>query len=81
MNIIIFIYNLYFLITEKEPFSIINIQINNIFIFTIKEFFKLKENKIKKTKLLVKLKKEFIIKISLIFNNYILIQNSNYIKL
>ena len=36
-----FIYNTYFLIIEKKLFSIISIQINNIFILIIKEFFKL----------------------------------------
>ena len=75
------IYNLYFLITKKKFFSIINIQINNILILIIKKFSKLKENKLKKIKFLTKPKKKLTIKTLLIFNNYILIQNSNYIEL
>jgi len=68
-----FIYNLYFLITKKKFFSIINIQINNIFILIIKKFFKLGKNKLKKIKFLIKLKKTLTTKTLLIFNNYILI--------
>ena len=75
------IYNLYFLITKKKLFNIINIQTNNTLILAIKKFSKLKKNKLKKTKFLVKPKKKLITKTLLIFNSCILIQNSNYIKL
>ena len=68
-----FIYDLYFFITKKKSFSIIGIQINNILILAIKEFSKLKKNKLKKVKFLAKPKKKLITKIFLIFNNYILI--------
>jgi len=76
-----FIYNLYFFITKKKFFSIINIQINNIFILIIKKFSELEENKLKKIKFLVKPKKKLTTKTFLIFNSCILIQNGNYIEL
>ena len=72
---------MYFLITKKKFFSIINIQIDNILILITKKFSKLEKNKFKKTKFLAKSKKKLTIKTFLIFNNCVLIQNNNYIKL
>ena len=72
--IITFIYNLCFLITtKKEVFSLIGIQIDNILILILKEFSVLKDNKLNKTKFLIKLKEVLVLETLLIFNGYMLI--------
>ena len=54
-------------------FSLIKIQINNIFILVLKEFLVLENNKINKIKFFIKLKEALVLKTPLIFNRYILI--------
>ena len=49
-------------------------QTDNILILVLKEFSVLKDNKLNKTKLFIKLKEALIPKTPLIFNGYILIQ-------
>ena len=71
---IISIYNPCFLITtKKEVFGIIGMQTNNILILILKEFLVLKDNKLSKTKFLIKFKEALVLETLLIFNRYILI--------
>ena len=66
-------YNPYFLIITKEVFGLVGISTNNILILILKEFLVLKDNKLSKTKLLIKFKEALALKTLLIFNRYILI--------
>ena len=54
-------------------------QTDNILILVLKEFSVLKDNKLNKTKFLIKLKKALALKTLLIFNGYILTQYKNTI--
>ena len=73
LSIIISTYNPYFLITtKKEVFSLVGIQTNNILILALKKFSVLEDNKLNKTKFLVKLKEALVPETLLIFNRYIL---------
>ena len=58
--IIIFTYNPYFLITTKEVFGLIEMQINNILILVLEEFLDLENNKFSKAKFLIKPKKALV---------------------
>ena len=49
-------------------------QTNNTLILVLKEFSVLKDNKLSRTKLLIKLKEALVLKTPLIFNRYILTQ-------
>ena len=71
---IISIYNPYFLITtKKKVFSLIKMQTDNTLILALEEFSVLKDNKLSKTKLLIKPKEALAPETLLIFNRYILI--------
>ena len=71
--ITIFTYNPYFLIITKEVFSLVGIQTDNTLILTLEEFSVLKDNKLSKTKLLIKFKKALVLETLLIFNGCVLI--------
>ena len=72
--IIIFTYNVYFLIIiKKEAFGFVGIQTDNTLILVLKEFLALKDNKFNKAKFLIKLKEALVLETLLIFNGYILI--------
>ena len=70
---ITFTYNPYFLIIIKEVFSLIGMQTNNILILALKEFSVLEDNKLSKTKFLIKPKEALALKTPLIFNRCVLI--------
>ena len=72
--IIIFTYNLCFLITtKKKVFGLVGMQTNNILILILKEFSVLKDDELNKTKFFIKLKEALILETPLIFNGCVLI--------
>src|SRR6266576_5462457 len=76
------IFDPYFLITTTGTlFRIISIQTNNIIILRDNQFLTLKENKLVKVNLIVKLKEKLNLIILLLFNRYILSLNENFIAL
>ena len=80
--IIIFIFNLYFLITTTGTlFGIISIQTNNIIILGDNQFLTLKEDELVKVNLIVKLKEKLNLIILLLFNKCILFLNKDSIAL
>ena len=80
--IITFIFNPYFLITTIGTlFGIISIQTNNIIILKDDQFLALKENKLVKVNLIVKLKEKLNLIILLLFNGCILSLNKDSIAL
>ena len=66
-------YNPYFLIITKEIFSLIGMQTDNTLILALEEFLVLKDNKLNKTKFLIKPKEALALKTPLIFNGCVLI--------
>ena len=71
---IIFTYNLCFLITtKKEVFGIVGMQTDDILILILKEFLVLEDNKLSKTKFFIKPKEALVLKTPLIFNKCVLI--------
>ena len=77
-----FIFNLYFFITIIGTlFGIISIQTNNIIILRDNQFSALKEDKLVKVNLIVKLKEKLNLIILLLFNRYILFLNKDSIAL
>ena len=77
-----FIFNPYFLIiTIGTLFGIISIQTNNIIILKDDQFLALKEDKLVKVNLIVKLKEKLNLIILLLFNRYILFLNIKSITL
>ena len=71
---IISTYDPYFLIiSKKEVFGLIGMQTDNILILVLEEFLVLKDNKLSKTKFLIKPKEALALETLLIFNRYILI--------
>ena len=77
-----FIFNPYFLITTIGTlFGIISMQIDNIIILKNNQFSALKEDKLVKVKLMVKLKEKLSLIILLLFNGCILSLNKDSIAL
>ena len=80
--IITFIFNPCFLITTiGTPFGIISMQTNNIIILKDNQFSALKEDKLVKVNLMVKLKEKLNPIILLLFNGCILSLNKDFIAL
>ena len=74
------IYNPCFLIiTKKEVFGFIGIQINNILILILEEFSVLKDNEFSKAKFLIKFKEALAPETPLIFNGCVLTQYKDII--
>ena len=79
---ITFIFDLCFLITTiKTPFRIISIQTNDTIILGDDQFLALKEDKLVKANLIVKLKEKLNLIILLLFNRCILSLNKDSIAL
>ena len=77
-----FIFNPCFLIiTMGTPFRIVSMQINNIIILEDNQFSALKEDKLVKVNLIVKLKEKLNLIILLLFNGCILSLNKDSINL
>jgi len=75
-------FNPYFLIiTTETPFGIIGMQTNNIIILGDDQFLALKEDKLVKTNLIVKLKEKLNLITPLLFNRCILSLNKDSIAL
>ena len=76
------IFNPYFLIiTTGTLFGIVSIQTNNIIILGDNQFLALKEDKLVKVNLIVKLKEKLNLITLLLFNRYILSLNKDSITL
>ena len=76
------IFNPYFLIIiTGTSFGIVGMQTNNIIILENNQFLALKEDKLVKVNLIVKLKEKFNLTILLLFNRYILSLNKDFIVL
>ena len=72
--IIIFTYNPCFLIiTKKEVFGLVEMQINNTLILALEEFSVLEDNKLSKIKFFIKFKEALVPETLLIFNRCVLI--------
>ena len=63
--------------TKKEVFGVVGIQIDDILFLTSKEFTTLKDSKLQKAHLIVKLRDKLSTKSNLIFNEYIVTMESN----
>ena len=77
-----FIFDPCFLITTTgTPFRIVGIQTNNIIILRDNQFLALKEDKLIKVNLIIKLKEKLNLITLLLFNGYILSLNKDSITL
>ena len=74
-------YNPCLLITEKETFGVINMQIDNILFLGSEEFATLKDNKLQKANFSVKLRDELSPTSDLIFNRCVLMQADDMMTL
>ena len=63
--------------TKKEAFGVVSIQIDNTLFLIFKEFATLKDSKLQKAYLTVKLRDKLSTKSNLIFNGYVVIIEFN----
>ena len=72
------LYNLYLLITtKKEAFEIVSMQTDNTLFLIFKEFATLKDSKLQKAYLTIKLRDKLSTKSNLIFNRCVVIMEFN----
>ena len=71
----------FFITTTETLFGIVGMQIDNIIILEDDQFSALKENKLVKVNLIIKLKEKLNLTIPLLFNRYILSLNKDSIAL